>query len=66
MSKRTSAPPVRIVDALAPTPAGDGTQAFFRALEDADYAIEQRDRLQARIDELEAELRALRGSRGGR
>jgi hypothetical protein len=51
----TSAPKIRTVNALAPPPP-PSTEGFFRALEDADYKLEQREALQARVDELEAEL----------
>jgi hypothetical protein len=46
---------VRSVDALAGQNPPGGTSAFFRALDEADHivhAAEQRDELQARLDEL--------------
>lgn len=58
----TNAPRNRTVDALAGRDTG-GTAGFFRALHDADYAIEQRDRLQARVDELEAHCVELKRER---
>jgi hypothetical protein len=57
-------PRVRTVNALSRNPAlsehrGDGTQAFFRALSEADdfvHARDERDELRCRVQELEAEV----------
>lgn len=63
-------PRVRTVNALSNNPAlsehhGDGTQALWRALSEADdfcHARDERDELRCRVQELEAEQRDVRAA----